>query len=83
MLTSSRASKFALAILALWFGRGAETRTEANLLINTPAGLTAGDTFRIVFVTDGTTQATSTSISTYNTFVANDATTQARGAAMS
>ncbi len=79
MRTTSQASKFALAILALWFGLGAETRTEANLVINTPAGLTAGDTFRIVFVTDGTTDATSTSISTYNTFVNHDATSQAGG----
>jgi hypothetical protein len=79
MRTTSQASKFALAILALWFGLGAETRTKADIDISTPSGLNPGDKFRIVFVTDGTTLATSTSISTYNTFVANDAKTQAGG----
>ena len=59
---------------------GINTPCKADLTFNTPAGLTAGDTFRIVFVTDGTTDATSTSISTYNTFVNNDATSQAGGA---
>ena len=65
-----------MAILALWFGLGAETRTDASLVINTPAGLTAGDTFRIVFLTDGGTTATSTSITDYDNFV----TSQAGGA---
>jgi hypothetical protein len=37
--------------------------------IQTPAGLSPGDEFRIVFVTDGTTAATSPNISTYNSFV--------------
>jgi hypothetical protein len=81
MITKPQASKSALAIIALWFGIGAETRIKADLVINTPTGLTAGDTFRIAFVTDGTTDATSSSISDYNTFVTNDATSQAGGGA--
>jgi hypothetical protein len=68
-----------LATVALCYGLGLDTRSKADFLINTPPGLKAGDHFRIVFVTDGTTLATSTSISTYNTFVANDATSQAGG----
>jgi hypothetical protein len=39
--------------------------------------LTPGDTFRIAFVTDATTTATSTSIADYNDFVNADATTEA------
>ena len=38
--------------------------------ITTPTGLAPGNTFRIVFVTDGTTSTPSTNISTYNNFVA-------------
>lgn len=37
------------------------------------AGVNPGDDFRIVFVTDGTRDATSSSISDYNTFVDSDA----------
>lgn len=37
--------------------------------ITTPAGLSPGDEFRVVFVTDGTTTATSANIADYNTFV--------------
>ena len=44
--------------------------------ITTPTGLHGGDQFRIIFVTPGTIQASSPSISTYNTFV----NTQAAGA---
>jgi hypothetical protein len=76
MRTTCQASKFALAILASWLVLGAETRSKAALVIQTPAGLAAGDTFRIVFVTDGTTNATSPDISSYDAFV----TAQAGGA---
>ena len=48
----------------------------AGVVLTTPAGLTAGETFRYVFVTDDTIAATSSSISTYNNFV----TAQAGGA---
>jgi hypothetical protein len=72
-------AKFALAIAALGFGVGAEARIKADINISTPAGLNPGDTFRIVFVTDGTTTPTSDNIVDYNTFVTNDATTESGG----
>ncbi|MHB0959590.1 MAG: hypothetical protein ACYC0X_29245 [Pirellulaceae bacterium] len=43
--------------------------------IITPTGLVKGDQFRIVFVTNGTTQATSSDIGTYDGFVTTAATT--------
>jgi len=52
---------------------------KADINISTPAGLNPGDTFRIVFVTDGTTAPTSDNIVDYNTFVTNDATTESGG----
>lgn len=52
---------------------------RADLNINTPPGLSLGDQFRIVFVTQAITQATNPNISYYNTFVNNDAATQAGG----
>lgn len=48
----------------------------ASVILNTPAGLAEGTQFRFVFVTPGTRDATSTSISDYNSFV----NTQAGGA---
>lgn len=41
--------------------------------ITNPAGLQAGDPFYVVFVTDGSRDATSTNIADYDSFVANDA----------
>ena len=55
---------------------GLFTPCKADLTLTTTAGLTAGDTFRFVFVTDGTTAATSTNITDYDNFV----TSQADGA---
>lgn len=52
---------------------------RADLNINTPPGLNLGDQFRIVFLTQALTQATNPNISYYNTFVNNDAATQAGG----
>ena len=52
---------------------------RADLIIATPAGLSPGDQFRIVFLTVGTTEATSSDIGHYNTFVNNDAISQAGG----
>jgi hypothetical protein len=40
---------------------------QASLTYTVPAGLTAGDTYRLVFVTSSTTDGTSTDITTYNT----------------
>jgi hypothetical protein len=42
---------------------------NAGSALTTPAGLSPGDTFRFVFVTDGTTAATSSNIADYNAFV--------------
>ena len=43
------------------------------MILQTPAGLTFGDQFRFVFVTDGDTTATSTNISDYDNFVQSQA----------
>jgi hypothetical protein len=52
---------------------------RADLDISTPPGLNPGDQFRIVFLTQGVTQATNSNIGYYNTFVNNDASNQAGG----
>jgi autotransporter-associated beta strand protein len=56
---------------------GVESLEDRQLLaaLATPSGLNPGDTFRFVFVTQGTTNALSTDISTYDTFVDNAAST--------
>ena len=54
-------------------GGGAEA---GGIALNTPAGLNPGDSFRFVFVTDGSTTAQSSNISDYDNFVQ----TQAGGA---
>jgi hypothetical protein len=64
----------ALALCCAW-----NMPARADLIIATPAGLNPGDQFRIVFLTVGTTQATSSDIGYYNTFVSNDAINQAGG----
>ncbi len=67
----------ALVAAMVMIGLTAGVRPAAGgIVIQTPAGLLPGNTFRIVFVTDGTTTAGSSDISTYNQFV----TTQAGGA---
>jgi hypothetical protein len=40
-------------------------------IVTVPTGLNPGDQYRLVFVTSGTRDATSTNIADYNTFVAN------------
>jgi hypothetical protein len=66
------------AITALaWLALGIEAK--ADLILSTPAGLSPGDTFRIVFATDASRDGTSTSIQTYNSFVTTDARNQAGG----
>jgi hypothetical protein len=74
MLT--QAGRLALATAMLWIGFGGSGRAEAGTILNTPAGLSPGDTFRFVFVTDGLTNAASSNIDDYNSFV----NTQAGGA---
>ena len=62
--------RLALATAMLWVGFGVGGRAEAGgIALNTPAGLSAGESFRFVFVTDGTTAATSNNIEDYNSFV--------------
>ncbi len=64
------AVRLALATAMLWVGFGVGGRAEAGgIALGTPAGLTPGDTFRFVFITGGTTVATSSSIAVYNSFV--------------
>jgi hypothetical protein len=52
---------------------------RADYVIGTPPGLSPGEQFRIVFVTDATTAATSSNINYYNSFVNTDATNEAGG----
>lgn len=63
----------------LWIGLGVKTTAKADIMINTPPGLVAGDAFRIAFVTGQATNATSTEISYYNNFVNDDAIIEAGG----
>jgi hypothetical protein len=73
----TRMTKWVVLVSAfLWFGFGVGGWCEAGVVLQTPSGLTAGDTFRFAFLTDGTTTATSSIIADYNAFV----TTQAGGA---
>lgn len=63
----SRSISRLLAILAIALFT---VRSEAGLVLDPIAwGLAPGDTFRLILPTFGTTAATSTSISTYDTFV--------------
>ena len=70
---SRRNSRFLTVALMLWIGFGALGQAEAGGVLETPAGLKPGDQFRIVFATDGTTMATSTTITDYDKFVTNQA----------
>jgi len=73
----SLARHLAVATAILWVGLVLGGRAEAGgISLLTPAGLSPGDSFRFVFVTDGGTNAYSDQISYYNQFV-ND---QAAGA---
>ena len=52
-------------------------------LVVVPTGLAPGDQYRLVFVTDGTRDATSTNINDYNNFVTNQVTGSALANALS
>ena len=65
----SRTGRLVMAMALLWIGFGVGGPAKADISLSTPAGLSAGDSFRFVFVTDGTTDATSTDINSYNSFV--------------
>jgi hypothetical protein len=71
MVTQTR--RLAMATAMLWFGFGGGGRAEAGPVLTTPAGLSPGDHFRFVFVTDGSRDATSSNINDYNTFVTEQA----------
>jgi hypothetical protein len=66
-----RTSVFVLLLLAC-----DQSLCRGGEILQTPGGLNPGDEFRFVFVTDGTTNATSPDISSYDAFV----TAQAGGA---
>ena len=70
---SRRNSRFRSVAFTLWIGFGSLGQAEAGVVLATPAGLKPGDQFRIVFATDGTTTATSTTITDYDKFVTNQA----------
>lgn len=73
----TRTGRLALAAAMLSIGFGVSCGAEAGgIALQTPAGLTPGESFRFAFITDGTTAPASTDISYYNNFV----TTQAGGA---
>src|SRR5712692_4417970 len=63
-----------LAVLLLVLFAWAVSGPAARAGIITPAGLNPGDQFRVVFVTDGTIDATSGLLSTYDALVSNEAT---------
>ena len=65
---------FVAALASVWV-----QAARADLILTAPAGLEPGQQFQIAFVTDGTTLALSTSISDYNSFVNNEADTEANG----
>ena len=55
--------------LAIAFVLSIQTQAAVQLQLQTPSGLAAGDTFRFIFLTQGTITGTSADISTYDTFV--------------
>jgi hypothetical protein len=66
----AQTGRLALATAMLWIGFGVGGRAQAGgIALSTPAGLSLGESFRFVFVTDGTTVAVSSSIAVYNSFV--------------
>jgi len=66
--------RLAIATWMLWIGFGLCGRAEAGgIALSTPAGLTPGDTFRFVFITDDVMSASSSNIADYNDFVNTEA----------
>ena len=62
--------RIALATAILWIGFNAGGRAEAGgIALTTPAGLSPGDSFRFVFITDGSSSVSSSNITSYNNFV--------------
>jgi hypothetical protein len=71
--------RLSLVTATLFFGLGFDARTEADIIVDTPPGLAAGSQFRIIYVTESDTMATSPKIDFYDTFVNNDATQKSAG----
>ena len=65
--TTARRVACVAALLCWAVGMGG--RAEASVILQTPAGLNAGDAFRFVFITDGIRDATSSNIADYDSFV--------------
>ena len=66
----------ALMVALTVFTANAQSNTPTDVPLNwalTPSGLEKGDEFRLLLATSGVSDATSSSISTYNTFVQNAA----------
>jgi hypothetical protein len=60
----------ALAVVVVWIGLGAGCRAEAGgIALSTPTGLSSGESFRFVFVTDGSVSQNSSNMADYNSFV--------------
>jgi hypothetical protein len=69
-ILSQPSRRLALVVAILWIGFSAVGWAEAaGIALSTPAGLSDGESFRFVFITDATTTAISSSIAHYNSFV--------------
>ena len=75
MRRTTARSAMVLALLGIDCGWIAPAHA-GDIVLHTPAGLAPGDQFRFAFLTDGTTNALLSDISTYDSFVQ----TQAGGA---
>lgn len=69
-MLSPLTTRLALATAILWIGLGARGRAEAGAItLSTPAGLSPGDSFRFVYITDQSDSSSSSNIADYNSFV--------------
>jgi len=70
MLNKTHTHRLAIAMVICWIGLGVGSRARASsIALQTPAGLSPGESFRFIFVTDGSTTGTSSNIADYNNFV--------------
>lgn len=68
MLRSLASSALCAVMVAAFVGVASQA-SATPISLGTPSGLNPGETFRVLFVTSGTIDATSTDITTYNDFV--------------
>jgi len=73
-LPLSRLGAFSLFVLVAIAAVGTSA-AKADLILNTPSGLSVGDRFRFIFLTKGAIPATSTSLAYYDSFVSSDVAT--------